>query len=168
MQIFFGLSARSLVEYDMTVLDAGLKLYTWFQENESVVLDRDFQKIVLISTNEEEDYACFTAALKDLEGQGMVSRETHKDTEYWILKQPFSSFEQSVKINSHLAKQIAEEINNFCDQIQDHTDRCDVSALTERDIGNIVFMYQTAKNSLYGKNLLEGGLTGDNVDGSIS
>jgi len=150
----------------MTVLDAGLKLYTWFQKNESVVLDRDFQKIVLISTNEEEDYACFIAALKDLEGQGMVSRETRKDTEYWILKQPFSSFEQSVKINSHLAKQIAEEINNFCDQIQDHTDQCDVSSITERDIGNIVFMYQTAKNSLYEKNPL-GGLTADDVDDTI-
>jgi len=168
MQIFFGLFRYAPVEYSMTVLDAGLKLYAWFQENESVVLDRDFQKIVLISTDEEEDYACFHAALGDLESQGMVVKETHKDTEYWILKQPFSSYEQNIKINPHLAKMIAEEINNFCDQIQDDSDRCDVSGITERDIGNIVFMYQTAKNALHGKNILEEGLTGGNDDDNIA
>ncbi len=144
----------------MTILDASLKLYDWFQENESVILERDFKKIILISENEEEDYACFQAALKDLETQGMIVKENYKDTEYWILKQPFSSFEQNVTINPHLAKTIAQEINTFCDKIQDDTDRCNVGNITEKDIGNIVFMYQHLKN-------LGEGLTGEDVGGMI-
>ena len=131
----------------MTVLDASLKLYNWFADNDSVILDRDFQKIILISDNEKEDRACFAAALKDLEGQGMLAREEYDGVEYWILKQSFSSFEQNIKMGAHICKAIAEEINLFCDQIGDDTDRCDVTDLAEKDIINLLFMYQHLKNS---------------------
>ena len=51
----------------MTILDANMKLYEWFTDHDSVVIDRDFQQIILISDNSEEDKACFIAALKDLD-----------------------------------------------------------------------------------------------------
>tara|TARA_Y100000593_G_scaffold14582_1_gene27876 strand:+ start:25553 stop:25993 length:441 start_codon:yes stop_codon:yes gene_type:complete len=132
----------------MTILDANMKLYEWFTDHDSVVIDRDFQQIILISDNSEEDKACFIAALKDLESAGMIARQTISETEYWILKRPYTSYDQDIKVSAHIAKAIAEEINTFCDTIDDPTDKCDAGNLGEKDVMNLLLMYQHSKNAL--------------------
>ena len=43
---------------------------------------------------------------------------------------------------------IAEEINTFCDTIDDPTDKCDAGNLGEKDVMNLLLMYQHSKNAL--------------------
>ena len=143
----------------MTILDASLRLYEWFSENDTVVMPTDFKQLVLISEHESRDKACFLAALKDLEKQQMVVREEQDGIVFWILKQPFASFEQDVKIGAHICKGIAEEINLFCENIQDDTDKCDITNITEKDIMNLILINQHYK-ALAAQNDLTGGNVG--------
>lgn len=143
----------------MTILDASLKLYGWFEQHDTVVVETDFKKIVLISENETEDKAIFIAALKDLERQQMIVAEESDGIQYWILKQPFRSYEQDVKIGAPVSQAIAEEINLFCEKIQDDTDKCDITSITEKDIMNLIYINQHYK-ALAGQNDLTGGDVG--------
>ena len=104
-------------------------------------MEDDFKQIILLSENEEKDKACVIAALKDLEKCEMIVKEK----EFWILKRPFSSYEQTVTIHPPLCHAIAEEINLFCDLIKADTDRCDPSGIRDRDIGNILMLYKGVK-----------------------
>lgn len=130
----------------MTIFDASTKLFGWYKEHDSFILSEDFSALVLISEEEERDSAAVLAALKQLEKIELIKKENYHDKEVWLLNKPFSQFEQSVEISPVLASAIAETINDFCDMIEDDTDRCDCTDITDRDIRNLILMYEQAKS----------------------
>jgi hypothetical protein len=139
----------------MTVLDLSEKLYAWYAQNDTFIVEEDFKQVVPISESIKKDKACLIAALKELEKHEMVTRQEYKEGEYWILKRSFASFEQSVTIHPPLAHAIAEEINLFCDLIKDDTDRCDPSILRDTDIGNLLMLYKTLRAQQAGEDDIE-------------
>ena len=124
----------------MTVLDVTNKLFEWFSDNDSFVIEDDFNKVILISDSRERDIAATELALKSLEESNLIQKKTIKEKEYWILSRPFGQYEQTVSVSAVIASGIAETINQFCDLIEDQTDRCDPTLITEKDIRNILIV----------------------------
>ena len=120
----------------MNVLEASNKLFEWFSENDSVNIKRDFSKILPDEEQSEENVACLTAALQDF----ATNEHIKYNNNYWILKKPFSSFEQSVALNPATALSIAHLINGFCEVVGDNLDYCDASNITEKDINNVIII----------------------------
>jgi len=120
----------------MNVLEASNKLFEWFSENDSVNIKRDFSEILPDEEESEENVACLTAALQDFATNELIKYNNN----YWILKKPFSSFEQSVALNPATALSIAHLINGFCEVIGDNLDYCDASNITEKDINNVIII----------------------------
>jgi len=120
----------------MNVLEASNSLFEWFSENDSVNIERDFSKILPEEKKSAESVACLSAALQDFENSELIKC----NNDYWILKKPFSSFEQSVKISPTLALSVAHLINGFCEVVGNDLDYCDASDITEKDINNTIII----------------------------
>ena len=69
------------------------------------------------------------------------------------------AFQQSVEIGPFTAKFIASEINEFCDLIEDQTDACQITALGEKDLRNLIHMVHFYKQKVMEKeNIIAGNL----------
>lgn len=138
----------------MTVLDASNSLVEWFLKNDSFCIEEDFNKIVLISENKERETAAVRAGLDKLIQLKLITRYEIHEKEYWVLSKPIEQYEQEVEINAALAKDIADVINEFCDEIEDQLDRCDSTDLSPKDIKNILLLCRHYKvQSLLDKNI---------------
>ncbi len=130
----------------MTIYEASGLLFNWFRDNDSFVLEEDFKKVVLISEEKDRETACVTAALNHLEGMELIKKEQVGEKEIWILRKSFRQFEQNVEISAETSATIANVINDFCDLIEDTTDYCDATSITEKDISNLLLIYRQTKN----------------------
>tara|TARA_Y100001938_G_scaffold9468_1_gene11713 strand:+ start:3323 stop:3736 length:414 start_codon:yes stop_codon:yes gene_type:complete len=120
----------------MTVLDASNKLFDWFSDNDSFCVEEDFQKLILISESKERDISAIKLALEQLSSAELIKRNEN----HWILARPFEKWEQSVTVNPPVADLIAKTVNDFCDVIDDQTDRCEASSIGEKDIRNVLII----------------------------
>ena len=59
----------------MTVFDATLMLYNWFNENDVFCMKDNFQQAVLLTENESHDKASIQAALGQLEEGGIIAKQ---------------------------------------------------------------------------------------------
>jgi len=122
----------------VTVFDAEIELYKWFNENHSFEITRDFGKIILVSDRPEDDKAAILVALREFENSGIALPETWENKKYWVLKTAFEAVPQNVSINSSAALAIANLINNFCEVTGDISDKCDPKSINERDLINLI------------------------------
>ena len=129
----------------MTVTDCTNSLFLWFQENDSFEMGEDFNKVILLSEDKDRDSAALEIALERLETAELIKSKGLNEKKYWILNKSFNNFESTVSIDATLSREIAEDINQFCEIIGDDTDQCDSSNITTKDIQNLLFMYRQAK-----------------------
>jgi len=132
----------------MTVFEAYGKLWDFFKESDSFVLEEDFRRISLITETPSRDKAAIQSALDDWVESKMLHRQVQeswskeiKESEtkvIYILKKPLDSNEQSVSIGASLAGYISKEINEFCELIEDKTDWSDPTETSQKDILNIL------------------------------
>ena len=132
----------------MTVFEAYGKMWEFFKEKDSFVMEEDFRKIVLITEYPSRDKAAVQCALDDWAKSGMLTRQEQvawnkelKDNErkiIYVLKKPLDSNEQSVSVSANLAGYITREINQFCELIEDKTDWSDPTDLDQKDILNVL------------------------------
>jgi hypothetical protein len=151
----------------MTVFEAYGKLWDFFKESDSFVLEEDFRKISLITETPARDKAAVQSALDDWVESKMLHRQVQeswnkelKDREtkvIYILKKPLDSNEQSVSIGSSLAGYMSKEINEFCELIEDKTDWSDPSEINPKDVLNVLHILNFYKE----KYKLEVGLSDD-------
>ena len=139
----------------MTVIEYSAALIKYFSANDCLYLAAsgvdDFSKVILISENKSKDIAGLEAALSSLEQAELVKKQVDKKGTYWILNKPFTSYEQTVVIDSQLALSIAEVINNFCENQSDRTDVCDPSKISQKEIRNLVLLIIYYYNKLNGQ-----------------
>ena len=135
----------------MTVQDASNELFTWFEKSDSFEIGRDLRKVAPIVEDEESTTIAFRIALEKLEELNLVCSKDYADKKYYILEKHMDSFQQSVDLGPWTAKFIAQEINEFCDLLEDQTDACSVSSVQEKDIRNLVHVIQWYK-MLLGRN----------------
>jgi hypothetical protein len=132
----------------MTVFEAYGKLWDFFKDNDSFVMEEDFRKILLITETPTRDRAAIQSALDDWVTSKVLAREIQtcwnkelKDNEkkvIYILKKPMDSNEQSVSVNANMAGYITREINDFCELIEDKTDWSDPTDINQKDILNVL------------------------------
>jgi len=132
----------------MTVFEAYGKLWEFFKENDSFVLEEDFRKIVLVTENPSRDRAAVQSDLDDWSKGSMLDRQqlavwdkelkASENKTIYVLKKPLDSNEQSVSVSASLAGYISKEINGFCELIEDKTDWSDPADVTPRDLLNVL------------------------------
>lgn len=121
----------------MTVQDASNLLFTWFEQSDSFEINRDIKKAVPIIDNEEETVIAFKLALESLEKMELIGSKEHGDKKYYILLKHMDSYQQNVEVGPWTAKFITNEINDFCNLVEDNTDLCQVTSITEKDVRNL-------------------------------
>ena len=131
----------------MTVLETKLKLYDWFETNDSFEIERDAVKFLSIVEEPEACRAAVIAALKDFVKFEMCRVESWEDKEYYILEKPLDSYVQTLELNSQTAKYISEHINSFCQLLNDNRDVCDPSNVREKDVINLCNIISMLKSS---------------------
>lgn len=124
----------------MTILDASMRLVGWFQTNESFELNRDFDKLILITETKKEDLAAFKCGLKNLLEANLIGKETVDNVDYYILNRPLESVEQNITVQYPVAIQIAKTLNAFCEKMKIKEDLCDFKDIKERDIKNMLYL----------------------------
>ena len=110
----------------MNVIDASIRLYGWFQENDSFSLDKDFQPLMSIVEDPERDKAALLCALESLEKYEIISscmistteNKKEKEEKYWTVNRPLESMSQNIEVDYSLALLISELINNFAQKIE--------------------------------------------------
>lgn len=132
----------------MTVFEAYGKMWEFFKENDSFILEEDFRKVTLITEHPSRDKAAVQACLDDWAKSDLLTRQiqeswnkelkTGETKVIYVLKKPLDSNEQSVAVSAQMAAYLSKEINNFCELIEDKTDWCDPSSVTSRDVLNIL------------------------------
>lgn len=138
----------------MTVIEASNLIFNYFKTNDSYRLDKDFNKVVTISSTPELDKLTISAALEkfvktDLVTNKVIIDEQGKSEQVWILNRPLMSFEQMVKLSGEMSDRIASFLNDFsegqtCENCGENCDECDYQVdplqLTEKDIDQL-FQY---------------------------
>jgi ribosome biogenesis GTPase A len=140
----------------MTVFEAYSKLWEFFKENDSFVMEEDFRKVSLVSETPTRDRAAMQSALDDWTKNDLLTRQEQttwnkeiKDNEtktVYVLRKPLDSNDQTVTIHSNLATYMMKEINGFCELIDDKTDLCDPSDLDSKDVLNLIHILNFYKN----------------------
>ena len=124
----------------MTSLEAGNLLFEWYSNKDVFEIEKDFKQIVPVSEDEEKDKAAMIASLDDFTEKQLVNKVKLNDKDFWVLSKPYSAYSQNVELSVHTATALAGIINTFCDLLENPTDKCDPTAITEKEIQNLLFI----------------------------
>lgn len=104
----------------MTLLEIRNNLFTYFKDNDTLILPDNFNKIITISENIEMDTAIIKEALKTFITAGLIKEvdfsEGKKNKNVYILDQSLYKYEQSVSISGEIAFYIAQILNDLKDK----------------------------------------------------
>tara|TARA_R110002110_G_scaffold25800_1_gene95352 strand:+ start:130 stop:597 length:468 start_codon:yes stop_codon:yes gene_type:complete len=138
----------------MTVQDSSNYLFEWFEKHDSFEMTKDLKNMIPIMENQEADTVSVRLALESLEEAGLIASKEYADKKYYILSKPVDAFQQSIEVGPYIAKFISHEINEFCLLIDDKTDSCQTSSISEKDIKNLVHIAQFYKQKVMEKETL--------------
>jgi hypothetical protein len=125
----------------MTIIEASGHLYTWFSENDSFSIEKDFMKVIPITESPKRDRIAFKCALEGFEENDILKSGIDEDgVKHWILKKSFASFSQSVSLAPELALTISDVINKFREMLNMEDDYCDPTNIEEKDIANLIYI----------------------------
>jgi hypothetical protein len=130
----------------MTVLEASERLFNWFSENDYFTMEEDFSRVNLISDTPNKDKGVYKIALKELEQNELIASVPIEGKDCWVLKKPFSAFEQNVTISPPVAMGLSQVVNAACDKFNDDTDYCNPASVQEKDIRNLLLLYSHVTN----------------------
>jgi hypothetical protein len=149
----------------MTVMDAQNLLYEWYSTNDCFEMNRDIRKVVPIMENEEECLSAFKLGLRGLVERELIAPQEYGDKQYFVLLKSYESYSQTVELNSFTAKWMSGEINEFCELIEDKTDICAASSLSDKDVRNLIHIIQFYKQKTMEKEEIISGMNSDLVGG---
>ena len=128
----------------MNILESSLKLYDWFNLNDSFCLEEDFIKLIIVSDNEERDKASLLSALNNLEKYEIIqSQEINCNEEIkkiWTLESPLESVPQKIEIDYALAMSIAHVINEAAEKFRVKESVCDAGNITADNLKDLVVL----------------------------
>jgi hypothetical protein len=123
----------------MTTIESCSKLYEWFAKNDTFSL-KNLKDIAHVSDNPSADEASILSALSEFDKLGLVICQKVKDENYWVLKRPFSSMEQTVNISANTALSLANFINEICDYNKSTENYANPLEIRERDIQFLLYL----------------------------
>jgi hypothetical protein len=128
----------------MNILDSSLKLYEWFDSNDSFCLEEDFLKLVLVSGDPERDKAAMLLALGNLEKYEIIqSREVEFKKEkrrVWVIERPLETLPQKVDIDYSLALSIAHVSNDAAEKYNVKESVCDAGNITADNLKDLLVL----------------------------
>ena len=129
----------------MNVLDASLRLYEWFGKTDSFSMEDDFQALVLVTIEKDNDKAAILCALESLEKYEIIkSAEVEvgesKNKKIWTLLRPLESLSQNLELSYEMGGMIATVINEFSSAIDRKDSYCDPSQINSENIRDLVFI----------------------------
>ena len=129
----------------MNVLDASLKLYEWFGKSDSFSMEDDFQALVLVTIEKDNDKAAILCALKSLEKYEIIQPAEvevgeSKNKKIWTLLRPLESLSQNLELSYEMSGMIATVINEFSNAIGRKDSYCDPSQINPENIRDLIFI----------------------------
>ncbi|MAH50818.1 hypothetical protein CMI37_33680 [Candidatus Pacearchaeota archaeon] len=128
----------------MNVIDASLKIYEWFGENDSFSLEKDFSSLMNIVEDPERDKAAILCALESLEKYEMIKscavKNKKEEEKYWVINRPLESVSQNIEIDYQLALFISEIVNKFSKRLDRKDTYCDPSNISTDNLRDLTFI----------------------------
>jgi hypothetical protein len=124
----------------MNVLESSIKLYEWFNLNDSFCLEEDFIKLMIISDNETRDKASLLCALNSLEKYEIIQSEEVDNKKVWIIERPLESLPQKIEIDYATAILIAKIVNEAAQKYKVKDSICEVGNITPENIKDLVVL----------------------------
>jgi len=140
----------------VTVIESCNRLISWFCENESFDLDRDFKSLVIITADEAVTKASLVEALKELTSGDITAQAEIKNRRVWILKKDLGAYEQTVKLDGSASLEIAKIVNKACEVTDSIEEYCNPISIIPRDINNLIFICRKLLDTVGENNLLDG------------
>jgi hypothetical protein len=124
----------------MTVLDASGLLFEWFRNNDSFEMSKDFIGLIMVSDTPEQDEAAILLALDKLKESHVLEAVSVGEVKYWVLSKSFEAYEQTVSVSPVLATSIARVVNDYCEFLDDPSEKVDPTNIQEKDLQNMLFV----------------------------
>lgn len=127
----------------MTTLEASNLIYNWFSKKDIFQLN-NIKDIILITESKQNDTAAVISALKDFVKFEVLDEILVEGEKVWVLKRPYASMDQTIKISAVVANEIAAVINKTCEENNNTSEMCDATNLKEKDIINLLIILKMA------------------------
>jgi hypothetical protein len=147
----------------MTILEAQIKLLSWFAENDTFNIDEDLSKVKdNPKNNQEKTEAAFGCALDILDKQGLIKKYekeiNKKKSSTWVLESSLQSLTQEIPCSMNVAINISNVINQSLGLIDGNNEnKSDPGNLGEADLIGLLTIIELMANRL---KELEGGEEG--------
>ena len=124
----------------MNILESSLKLYEWFNLNDSFCLEEDFIKLMVVSDDEDRDKASLLCSLSNLEKYEVIQSQETKNKKIWIVERPLESMPQKIDIDYSLALSIAHVINEAAEKYRVKESVCDTGNITADNLKDLIVL----------------------------
>ena len=128
----------------MTIFDASVKLYGWFNEHDSFCLDTDESKLMSDvdrkKYKKKEEVSAISCALDRLKTMNVIDSTEIDGKKIWVLEKGFDTLSQTVELTPETCLSISTLVNGFCDVIDNSSDKVDPHNVTEKDVKNLLFV----------------------------
>lgn len=146
MMLYVGITRRTEREKKMTINDAKVNLFKFFNENEVLNLDSDFNQVVTVSMDPEIDKEIVALALKEFETQNLASKLNLPDKNVWVLNKPLKQYSQTIELHYPTLEILTKLINDYCEEVGDHENTVDPLQILEKDIQSVLILLNNLKN----------------------
>lgn len=110
-------------------------LINYFTENSIFSLEKDFQKLIKIPSDEVTERAIIKAGLDRLVDEKILVKLPN---DVYLLEKSLAKYPQAVEIPFPITLAIADIVNAVCHDLQDEVNTVDPLAINANDIGNLV------------------------------
>lgn len=128
----------------MTIFDASVRLYSWFNEHDSFCLDTDESKLMSDvdrkKYKKKEEVSAISCALERLKTMNVIDSTEVDNKKIWVLEKGFDTLSQTVELTPETCLSISTLVNGFCDVIDNSSDKVDPHNVTEKDVKNLLFV----------------------------
>ena len=135
----------------MNILESSLKLYEWFNLNDSFCLEEDFLKLMVVSGDPERDKASVLSALNNLEkyeiNQSQEIDFKKEKRRIWVIERPLESMPQKIDIDHSVALSIAHVINEAAEKYKVKESVCDAGNITSQNLKDLIVLAGINLNS---------------------
>lgn len=143
----------------MTVLEATGILFKWFNDKNSLNIERDFESLITKNVNEDSK-AAFLCALSELVDLGIVKKTQIETKEgksstvkiFWVLSKPLYTYNQTVTISHELAYSMASFLNPIYEKLGADSKKINPLKIVESDFTNALILLNTSIEELDKRN----------------
>ena len=125
----------------MTIIEASGVLFDWFRGNDAFCPEEDFGKLnfgeTKVSDDMKREMAAIQASLAEMCTHEVLSFSTIAEKNFYILKKPLDSYDQTLEVDYHTANLVSQTLNKLCGRLDGFAENADPMELKVKDIRNL-------------------------------